>query len=304
MVCHAGLDTGPSGGVCISRADLGGRAVPKLIKVSLTLALSSFWFLNTGALQAGAAISLNRAPWLAFVLAVAREAIVGGVLGYVFGLFLIPFRIAGEYIAQEMGLTLGSITDPTRSQPSTVVGEVFEIFGVLLFFSQNVHHLFLAVLHRTFATQPLGGSLLPMPIGTQLQARASATEWGLLLAAPIGCCLFVTSLVLALLSRAAPQLNLMSAGFALRLLVGLLAMLMLWPDIAPWMVSVLHRFSSMMAADRCSITKKDWREQNSRQNVGETKCATRDNLLSVRNWPILWYYSRVPGGDVGRQRIG
>lgn len=225
---------------------LGGRAVPKLIKVSLALALSSFWSVSSGAAQAQTVFSLNQSPWLGLVLAVAREALIGGVLGYVFGLFLVPFRIAGEYIAQEMGLTLGSITDPTRAQPSTVLGEFFELAGTLLLLSQDVHHAFLAVLHKTFATQPLGGSFLPVPVGAQLQALASVTEWGLLLAAPVGCCLFLTSLLLGLLTRAAPQLNLLSAGFALRLLAGLVALLFLWPELVPWMLSVLHRSASLL----------------------------------------------------------
>ncbi|MCX7418283.1 MAG: flagellar biosynthetic protein FliR [Planctomycetia bacterium] len=225
---------------------LGGRAVPKLVKLSLALALSSFWFTSSGAAQAQAVFSVNQSPWLGLILAVARESIIGAVLGYTFSLFLVPFRIAGEYVAQEMGLTLGSITDPTQARPSTVMGEFFELVGTLLFLSQNVHHLFLALLHQTFALQPLGGSYLPVPPGRQLQALASVTEWGLLLAAPVGCVMFLTSLLLALLTRAAPQLNLMSAGFALRVLVGMLAMLTLWPELVPWMLSVLHRSSSLL----------------------------------------------------------
>ncbi len=225
---------------------LGGRSVPKLAKLGLALSLSLFWFVSSGAAQGQNVVTLKEIGWLSLVLAVARETLIGGVLGYTFGLFLVPFRTAGAYIAQEMGLTLGSITDPSQSQPTTVTGELFELFGVTLFLSQNVHHLFLALLHRTFATQPLGNGMFPVPMGTQLRAMAITTEWGLLLAAPVACCLFVTSLVLALLSRAAPQLNLMSAGFALRVLVGLLAMLLLWPDIAPWMASVLHRFGGML----------------------------------------------------------
>lgn len=225
---------------------IGGRAIPKLVKFALALALSSFWFTSSGAAQAQTILTINSSPWLGLVLAVAREALIGAVLGYVFSLFLVPFRVAGEYVAQEMGLTLGSITDPSSSQPSTVFGEFFELAGTLLFLTWDVHHVFLATLHRTFASQPLGGSFLPVPIGAQLQALSSATEWGLLLAAPVGAVLFLTSLLLALLTRAAPQLNLMSAGFALRVFVGMVALLGLWPDLVPWMVSVLHRSSSLL----------------------------------------------------------
>lgn len=225
---------------------LGGRFVPRLVKVGLALALSGFWFISAGASAANEAVALNHSPWLVLAMAVGREAIVGAVLGFAFGLFLVPFRIAGEYISQEMGLTLGSITDPTRPQVTTVMGEVFELFGVLLFFTQNVHHVFLAALHSSFARQPIGGSILPVPVAMQLSAMSSATEWGLLLAAPVGCCLFVTTMILALMARAAPQLNLMSIGFALRVLVGLLATLILWPDLAPRMSGVLDRYSAML----------------------------------------------------------
>jgi flagellar biosynthetic protein FliR len=225
---------------------LGGRFVPKLVKAGTTLALTCFWFAESGAMSTRVAMQMNDQPWLAFALAVAREAIIGCGLGYIFGLFLVPFRVAGEYISQEMGLTMGSITDPSRPQPTTVLGEVFEILGVVLFFAQNVHHVFLAALHGSFGGQPIGGDILSVPVSLQLQAVSSSTEWGLMLAAPIACCLFITSLILGMMARAAPQLNLMSIGFSLRIIVGLVATSLLWPDIAPQMSVVLQRFSSLL----------------------------------------------------------
>jgi flagellar biosynthetic protein FliR len=225
---------------------LGGRFVPRMVKAGTALALSCFWFTQSGATSIEVVVRMDQQPWMAFAMAVAREVIVGCALGYIFGLFLVPFRVAGEYIAQEMGLTMGSITDPTRPQTTTVFGEFFEVFGVLLFFVHDVHHLFLAALHSSFARQPIGGSILAIPVATQLSALASATEWGLMLAAPVACCLFITSLILGLMARAAPQLNLMSFGYALRLLVGLVATYVLWPGLAPRMSIVLQRFSGLL----------------------------------------------------------
>ena len=225
---------------------LGGRFVPRLVKAGTALALTCFWFCESGATSAKVVMAMNEQPWLAFSLAVAREAIIGCALGYVFGLFLVPFRVAGEYLSQEMGLTMGAITDPSRPQMSTVMGEVFEILGVILFFAQNVHHVFLAALHGSFSRQPIGGQILSVPVALQMKAASSATEWGLLLVAPIACCLFITSLVLGVMAKAAPQLNLMSVGFALRIVVGLVATSVLWPEVAPQMSLVLQRFSSLL----------------------------------------------------------
>lgn len=225
---------------------LGGRFVPRVVKAGLALALACFWFVESGAMTLNVVMSMNRQPWIAFSLAVACEAIIGCGLGYIFGLFLTPFRVAGEYLSQEMGLTLGTITDPTRPQTSTVMGEVFEVLGVVLFFSQNVHHVFLAALHGSFARQPIGGPVIDVPVSIQMKALSSSTEWGLQLVAPIACCLFITSLILGLMTRVAPQLNLMSIGFALRIVIGLVATSILWPDIAPQMTLILQRFSSLL----------------------------------------------------------
>ena len=225
---------------------LGGRFVPRTVKAGTALALTCFWFGESQATSANVVIAMNDQPWLAFGLAIARESIIGGALGYAFGLFLVPFRTAGEYLSQEMGLTLGTITDPSRPQMTTIMGEVFEMLGVVVFFAQNVHHVFLAALHASFARQPIGGSILAVPVALQMQAMSSATEWGLMLVAPIACCLFITSLVLGVMSRIAPQLNLMSIGFSLRIFIGLVATLMLWPEIAPQMSHVLLRFSSLL----------------------------------------------------------
>ncbi len=224
----------------------GGRFVPGMAKAGVALALTCFWFIESGSFSVNIVIAMQSQPWMAFALAIGREVIVGSALGFVFGLFLVPFHVAGAYISQEMGLTLGTITDPTRPQVTTIMAEIFELFGVMLFFTQNIHHVFLAALHASFAKQPIGGPFMTIPVGPSLSAMAAATEWGVILAAPIACCLFITSLVLGVMAKAAPQLNLMSFGFALRILVGLVSTWALWPDLAPRMNIILQRYSGLL----------------------------------------------------------
>lgn len=224
----------------------GGPFVARSIKAGMALALTCFWF---GELGLGPANVLNAAGhthWVGFAIAAGREVIIGGVLGLAFSLFLVPFRVAGEFIGQEMGLTLATLTDPTRGQFGTVVGQLFEIIGLLLFFMLEVHHVFLAALHSTFARRPVGGSLLHVPTAQYIDAMASSQEYGLLLAAPIVTCLFIATILLALMARAVPQLNLMSVGFVIRLSVGLIAGLLFLPELERSMHSILNRFSGLM----------------------------------------------------------
>jgi flagellar biosynthetic protein FliR len=73
-----------------------------------------------------------------------------------------------------------------------------------------------------------------------------AEEWGLVLAAPVSLCLFLTTIILALMTRAAPQLNLYSIGFPMLTGVGLGAIVVLLPDIARSLVYYFGHFSQML----------------------------------------------------------
>ncbi|MCY2992587.1 MAG: flagellar biosynthetic protein FliR [Planctomycetota bacterium] len=226
---------------------LGGRSSSHLAKASLILSLTVFWFAGLSGDPTGVFQRLpSQTQWLAFALAIGREVLVGAVLGYALGLFVVPFRIAGEFIGQEMGISLGGVADPTQNRVGPAIGQLFELLGVLILFSLDVHHVFFAALHSTFARWPLGELTFPVPVAPFLRAIAETQQWGLLLAAPVGVCLFITSIFLALMARAAPQLNILSVGFALRLAVGLVAVYMLLPDMTGSMIYVLERFSELM----------------------------------------------------------
>ena len=217
----------------------GGRFVPRMVKLGLAVSLAVLWVGSPDISEAAASLgSSSRAEWLPYGLALGREIVLGAVLGQVFAVFLLPARIAGEFIGQEMGLALGHLTNPGVESSATVLGEVFEMFGVLIFFGLDGHHVMLAALHAAFLRWPIGGPMGELPVAGLVSALSSAQEWGLVLAAPIGACLFLTTVVLALMARAAPQLNILSVGFSLRLGVGLAALVLLMPEMGRMLAAI------------------------------------------------------------------
>jgi flagellar biosynthetic protein FliR len=225
---------------------LGGNAVPRTVKVGLVVALSFFWSGAIGELPMDELVARADVHWLAFGLALAREAVLGAVLGFAFGLFLMPARVAGEFVGQEMGLSLGTLTDPSGENAATIVGQLFEVLGVLIFFGLDAHHVWFAALHSTFAGWPVGGPVT-LPVVPLVHGLESAHEWGLLLAAPIVVCLFISSVTLALMARTAPQLNLFSVGFTLRLGAGLVAVFVFLPQFVDSFTAVVSRFGEFLA---------------------------------------------------------
>ncbi len=224
----------------------GSQNVPRTVKVGFTLALTVLWFTVFGLGPDSELEWARQANWFAVGLAMGREAILGAMMGYAFGLFLLPARVAGEFLSQEMGLTLGNLVDPTFAQPAGALTQLYEMLGVLVFLGLDGHHVLLAVLHGTFVRWPIGGELGALPV-RQLVTGATLTEqWGLLLAAPVALCLFITAVVLALLARAVPQINFQAVGFPLRLIVGMVAMLVLLPELLAGVVSLLGHLNELL----------------------------------------------------------
>jgi flagellar biosynthetic protein FliR len=225
----------------------GDRTTPRMIKAGVALALSLFWFSSLDTLPEPSVLeALGGASWATYALVVGREALLGAVLGFAFGLFLVPARVAGEFVTQQMGLALSNILGPASDRAAGPLTLILESLSGLLFLGLDLHHVFLATLHATFARYPLGGTAGSVPVAHLVAGAASAEEWGLLLGAPLGLALFLTVVALALLTRAAPQLNIYSVGFTLQAAVGVLAVFVLLPDMLTLLTAIFGRLSDFV----------------------------------------------------------
>lgn len=226
---------------------LAGNATPRTIKVGLAAALAVMYFVLIGASATPPALAgSGPVSWLVFGMVVGKEVLLGAFLGYVMSLVLLPVQIAGDYLGQEMGLALAAQADPTASNSSLVVSQIFQMLAGLLFLGLNGHHLFFAALHSTFLLFPLGGWSGLSAVAPMTAGLSSAQQWGLTLAAPVGSLLFLSSIVLALITRAAPQMNLFSVGFGLRIGMGLAALFVLMPDFVKALVRCLAHMSALL----------------------------------------------------------
>ncbi|HZE45088.1 MAG TPA: flagellar biosynthetic protein FliR [Steroidobacteraceae bacterium] len=193
--------------------------VPRLVKIVLILALS---FLLGPLVEAPTGLSIFSA---AGMLAAVLELLIGVSIGMVVQLTFEALVFAGQSISLTMGLGFATLVDPQRGAQVPVLGQMFMIFGTLIYLSINGHLMLLGALAESFHTLPIGAHIgQDFLLSVELWG-ARVFDTGLLIALPAVIALVIVNLALGVVTRAAPQLNLFGIGFTITLLSGFFVLL-------------------------------------------------------------------------------
>jgi len=193
--------------------------VPRLVKIVLILALS---FLLGPLVEAPTGLSIFSA---AGMLAAVLELLIGVSIGMVVQLTFEALVFAGQSISLTMGLGFATLVDPQRGAQVPVLGQMFMIFGTLIYLSINGHLMLLGALAESFHTLPIGAHIGQDFLLSVVLWGARVFDTGLLIALPAVIALVIVNLALGVVTRAAPQLNLFGIGFTITLLSGFFVLL-------------------------------------------------------------------------------
>jgi flagellar biosynthetic protein FliR len=193
--------------------------VPGRVKIVLTLALA---FLLAPLVQVPAGLSIFSA---AGMLAAVLELLIGVSIGMVVQLAFEALIFAGQSISLTMGLGFATLVDPQRGAQVPVLGQMFMIFGTLIYLSINGHLMLLGALAESFHTLPIGAHVGQDFLMSVVLWGARVFDTGLLIALPAVIALVIVNLALGVVTRAAPQLNLFGIGFTITLLSGFFVLL-------------------------------------------------------------------------------
>jgi flagellar biosynthetic protein FliR len=203
------------GGFALTAPAFSETVVPGLVKIVLSLGLA---FLMAPLAQVPAGLSIFSA---AGMLAALQEALIGVAIGMVVQLTFEALTFAGQTISMTMGLGFATLVDPQRGANTTVLGQMFMIYGILTYLAVNGHLVLIGALAQSFQSLPIGAADIDGNFGLSVVLwGARVFESGLLIALPAVIALVVVNLALGVVTRAAPQLNLFGIGFTITLLCG------------------------------------------------------------------------------------
>lgn len=218
------------------------RSIPISVKVSLVTLLAVFF-----SMVAPPAVLPRRFSAVEVTLLIANEATYGLALGLVVGIVFSAVKLGARIVEREMGLAMAQILDPLTGERSEPVGMLLEVIFIILFLSANGHHLFLLIISRSYEAFPAGSiPSIPVLTGGVIKAGEAALSAGLRLAGPLLAAFLLLMVVLAVLARSLPEMNILFISLPMRVGLGLLMMVVFLPfissfvaEFADWMNKLL-----------------------------------------------------------------
>jgi flagellar biosynthetic protein FliR len=211
-------------GIFVFAPVLGSQTIPRQVKAYLAVALAfcAYPAMAGGTGQTAAAFSAINAAgfelWNLPALA-GVELLVGVAIGYLASLPLIAMQVGGRLIDQQMGLGIAGVFNPELDEQSGVIAEVLFIFALAGFVLADGHRVMVATLIGSFERVPPAGLINPAGLLELVVGMLAATfELAVRVAAPVTALLLLLTVGMGFIARTVPQFNILSVGFAIRIL--------------------------------------------------------------------------------------
>lgn len=203
---------------------LGGGEVPVKVRIGLAFLITLLIVPSLEPMPQLDPLSLDS------ILISVQQLIIGVAMGLMVLIVFNAVTMAGESIAVTMGLGFAMLNDPQNGSQVPTVSQFYLIMATLLFLAFDGHHAILLLLDASFTYLPVGTSLGEGAIWLLLGWGGIIFKGALTIALPALAAMLTVNIVMGVITRAAPQLNLFSVGFPITMTVGFLAILFTLPS--------------------------------------------------------------------------
>ncbi len=189
------------------------KQTPAKIRVGLALGLSLMLF----------PVVENHIPAIPFeplnlVIIIASETMLGFLVGLIARLIFTAVELGGTVIGFQMGFAAANVFDPQNQHQLSLMSQLQNVFAILLFLALDIHHHFLEAIVYSYEVLPPGnldfsGGAIPY----LMNLTSNMFILGVKFSAPILAVLLLSGLVLGIMARIFPQMNVFLLSFPLNI---------------------------------------------------------------------------------------
>ncbi len=199
----------------------GHKSVPVRVRLFLALAITMV------VVSVRPYTPLDYTTILGFTAILVKELVVGLTIGFLASATMNIIAMAGEFIDREIGFSMVSNFDPTVNNSITITAELYNYTILLILLCSNLHYFFITAVVDSFNVIPIGKAIFDSDAMYSI-ALEYITQYfiiALRISLPMFVSILLLNVILGILAKVAPQMNMFVIGMQLKVLAGLFVVL-------------------------------------------------------------------------------
>ncbi len=208
------------GALVASAPVLGAPSAPMRVRALLAVCVSALVAISFWTVQVPQPSTV-----LQLMVMIASEAAWGLALGLGVAILFAGLQATGQLLGEMSGMQLADAIDPSFNVNTPLFGQLLNLVALAVFVLLGGHRQVMAALLDSFAVMPPGHATFSHGLSTALiDVAGQSFELGVRAAAPVLTAVLLATLVLGLVNRTLPQMNVMAVGFSLNTVIAIAAL--------------------------------------------------------------------------------
>lgn len=167
---------------------------------------------------------------------------VGAIIGYIAQLIILAIEAGGDMINTQMGLSSAMVMDPATNSQTSILSRMITLMGICIFINLGGLYWLFNALIRSFEIFPIYAVQIPLEkiinMDYLIKTTSNVLYVGLQIASPVLLATLGQDIILGVISKTAPQVNVFQLSFLFKPVFG--AAIMIW--ILPMLIGVISDF--------------------------------------------------------------
>ena len=167
---------------------------------------------------------------------------VGAIIGYIAQLIILAIEAGGDMINTQMGLSSAMVMDPTTNSQTSILSRMITLLGLCIFIELGGLYWLFNALIRSFEIFPVYAVHIPLEkiinMDYLVKMTSNVLYMGLQIASPVLLATLGQDIILGVISKTAPQVNVFQLSFLFKPVFG--AAILIW--IMPMLIGVISDF--------------------------------------------------------------
>lgn len=220
-------------------------SVPMRVRAALSV------FLALVVIQTVPVISLQYSGVFGYSVLILKETMLGVTLGLMCTICFYVVNLAGQLMDMEMGLSMANMFDPMTNMQFSVTGNLYNYLLLLMLVVTNMHYYILRAIVDSFSYFNVGEAVFDTVSLKNVVVDFIANYFmiAVRIILPVFCCMLLINVVLGVLAKAAPQMNMFVVGMQIKVLVGLIILVLViqsFPMVANYIFDEMKQVISQV----------------------------------------------------------